>query len=66
MGKRVNDVNQQLARFETIKSYAIMDSPLSVENELLTASLKIRRNKIYERHRSIFENLYTQPAEQRA
>jgi long-chain acyl-CoA synthetase len=71
LASRVDQINQQLARFETIKSFAIMDTPLSVESELLTASLKIRRKKIYETHRSIFEGLYerpraSQPQEQRA
>jgi long-chain acyl-CoA synthetase len=66
LGGRVSEVNEQLARFETIKSFAVMDTPLSVENELLTASLKIRRNKIYEHHRSTFEELYAPTGEQRA
>ncbi len=66
LGPRVSEVNGKLARFETIKSFAIMDTPLSVENELLTASLKIRRNKIYEHHRTTFEDLYAQPGAGRA
>ncbi|MCP4448550.1 MAG: long-chain fatty acid--CoA ligase [Myxococcales bacterium] len=63
---RVREVNQSLARFETIKKFAIIDTPLSVESELLTASLKIRRNKIYEHHKSTFESLYEAKPEQRA
>jgi long-chain acyl-CoA synthetase len=66
LGPRVDQVNEQLARFETIKSFVVMESPLTVENELLTASLKIRRNKIYEEHRSSFEDLYAGPGERRA
>ena len=66
LGPRVDQVNKQLARFETIKSFVVMETPLTVENELLTASLKIRRNKIYEEHRSSFEKLYASPGEQRA
>lgn len=63
---RVQAVNKGLARFETIKSFAVMLAPLSVENELLTASLKIRRKKIYEHHHKTFEDLYSQPGELRA
>ncbi|MBL4637257.1 MAG: long-chain fatty acid--CoA ligase [Kofleriaceae bacterium] len=65
LGARVHEVNETLARFETIKKFAIMDTPLSVESELLTASLKIRRKKIYEHHRTTFENLYMTSSEQR-
>ncbi len=61
LADRVEDVNGKLARFETIKNFAVMSSPLSVESELLTSSLKIRRKKIYEHHRDVFENLYSEP-----
>ena len=66
--KRIDQVNADLPSYETIKKFAIIDEPLTVESELLTPSLKIRRKKIYERFRDTFEGLYedtrgtTQPA----
>jgi long-chain acyl-CoA synthetase len=64
--ERIDRANSQLASYESIKKFAIIDEPLTVEGELLTASLKIRRKKIYERFRSTFEGLYedTRPAKQ--
>jgi long-chain acyl-CoA synthetase len=59
---RIDAVNAQLARFETIKRFAVFDSPLTVEGGLLTASLKVRRKNIYERYRDEFEALYAQGA----
>ncbi len=56
--KRIDQINTQLASYETIKKFAVMSEPLTVEAELLTASLKIRRKKIYERFKDIFEGLY--------
>ena len=35
-----------------------MSEPLTVEGELLTPSLKVRRKKIYERFKDTFEGLY--------
>lgn len=58
LSDRVEQANAKLASFETIKNFAVMDAPLTVESELLTASLKIRRAKIYEHYQSIFEDLY--------
>jgi len=55
---RVDAANKELASYESIKKFAIIDSPLTVESELLTPSLKIRRKKIYERFRETFEGLY--------
>jgi long-chain acyl-CoA synthetase len=57
----VNEVNAQLASYETIKRFCIMTTPLTVEAGLLTASLKIRRKKIYEVFREQFEALYDEP-----
>ncbi|MBX3203670.1 MAG: long-chain fatty acid--CoA ligase [Labilithrix sp.] len=56
--KRIDQVNTQLASYETIKKFAIIGEPLTVEAELLTPSLKIRRKKVYERFRDLFEGLY--------
>ncbi len=54
----IHRVNQDLASFESIKKFAIVDHPLTVEGELLTPSLKVRRKKVYETFRSVFEGLY--------
>lgn len=56
--KRIDQVNTQLASYETIKKFAIIGDPLTVEAELLTPSLKIRRKKVYDRFHDLFEALY--------
>lgn len=58
----VDRVNAGLARFETIKKFAIIDEPLTVDGGLLTASLKLRRRAIYDRFRDRFEALYAEDA----
>jgi long-chain acyl-CoA synthetase len=56
--KRIDQVNGQLASYETLKKFVIVSEPLTVENELLTASFKVRRKKVYDRFRAQFEALY--------
>ncbi len=55
---RVDVVNAELGRWEQIKRFAIIDTPMTVEEGLLTASLKLRRKHVYDRFRSTFEALY--------
>ncbi len=55
---RIDKVNAALASYESIKDFAIMDRPLTVEGGLLTATLKVRRKKVYETFRERFEALY--------
>ena len=57
--ERVERANQGLARFETIKKFVIVDEPLTVENGLLTPTLKVKRKKVYERFNDSFESLYS-------
>ncbi len=55
---RLETINGQLARYETIKRHFIADRALTVEDGLLTSSLKLRRKAVYERFRDRFEALY--------
>ena len=51
-------MNGELASHETIKRFAIMDRPLTIDGGLLTPTLKVRRKKVYEAFRDQFEALY--------
>jgi long-chain acyl-CoA synthetase len=51
-------VNAELASHESIKKFAIMDRPLTIDGGLLTPTLKVRRKKVYEAFREHFEALY--------
>ncbi len=56
--RRVDAVNGQLANYETIKRWAVMEPALTVDAGWLTPSLKVRRKKVYEAFRAAFEGLY--------
>jgi long-chain acyl-CoA synthetase len=55
---RVAAINDQLARHETIKRHCVVELPLTVDDGLLTSSLKLRRKAVYDRLRDRFEALY--------
>ncbi|MCW5801583.1 MAG: long-chain fatty acid--CoA ligase [Deltaproteobacteria bacterium] len=59
VGARIDAVNTELARHETIKRYFIAEAPLTVDDGTLTSSLKLRRKAVYERLRDRFEALYS-------
>lgn len=58
VAERVAAVNTQLASYETIKRWKVFEAPLTVENGLLTATLKVRRKKVYEAFGEALEALY--------
>ena len=54
----VDQVNATLASFESIKYYEILDEPMTVDNGLLTASLKVKRRVVEERFADLIEGMY--------
>jgi long-chain acyl-CoA synthetase len=58
VAQRVARVNEELARFEQIKKFQIIDTPLTVESGMLTSTLKVRRKKVYEAFGAQLEALY--------
>lgn len=55
----IDDANRQLARYETIKKFALLPEPLQVETGELTPTMKIRRNIIEEKYRYLLDQLYS-------
>ncbi len=58
--KAVSDANSGLASFETIKHFAILDEDFTVENGLLTPTMKMKRKAITAKHASVIDLLYSQ------
>lgn len=50
--------NQDFAQHERIKSFALLTENFTVENGLLTPTLKVRRDAIVKKYRDLIESLY--------
>jgi long-chain acyl-CoA synthetase len=54
----VDELNQHLNRWETIKDFRILDHDLTVQGEELTPSLKPRRKIIEKRYKALLDSMY--------
>jgi long-chain acyl-CoA synthetase len=54
------DVNPRLARFESIKRFAVLAEDFSIAGGELTPSMKVRRQVVEERHQQLIESLYAE------
>ncbi|MFT7579957.1 MAG: long-chain acyl-CoA synthetase, partial [Myxococcota bacterium] len=54
----IDEVNKTLAKYETIKYMRIVE-PMTVENGILTASLKVKRSVVLDRYADLIEEMYT-------
>ena len=56
--KEINKINQNLAKIEQIKKFFIINEKFSIENGMLTPTLKLKRYKIVTKYKNQFEKLY--------
>ena len=56
--KAVARVNRQLAPFEQIRRFRILEREFSIERGELTPTMKVRRNRVLENHRELVSELY--------
>jgi long-chain acyl-CoA synthetase len=54
----IEDVNQDLPSYETLKYFRILPTDFSVESGELTPSLKVKRKVIAERYGNVIEEMY--------
>jgi len=51
-------VNKQLAPFEQIRKFRVLERDFSIETGELTPTMKVRRNRVLENHRELVSELY--------
>ena len=56
--EEIEAINKELARFETIKRFAVLPEDLSVEGGELTPTMKLKRRVINEKYAAEIEDLY--------
>jgi long-chain acyl-CoA synthetase len=54
----IQAANKELASYETVKYYEVLPEDFTLENELLTPTLKIRRRNIHKKYADLYEALY--------
>ena len=54
----IEETNKELMQIEKIKKFYVVDEEFTIDNELLTPTMKIRRHKIKLKYKNILENFY--------
>jgi long-chain acyl-CoA synthetase len=54
-------LNQGLARFETVKRFAVLPGVFGVESGELTPSMKVKRSTVYRKYKDVIDTLYQEP-----
>ena len=58
LDKEIEKINKNLSNIEKIKKYFFIKEKFSIENGMLTPTLKLKRYKIIQKYKSEFEKLY--------
>ena len=54
----VNEINKNLTLVEKIKKFNLINENFSIENGLLTPTMKVKRNKVIAKYQNVLENFY--------
>ena len=55
----IENINKKLAQVEKIKKIQLIDENFSIENGLLTPTMKVKRKKVTEKYKKELESLYS-------
>ena len=56
--KAIDEMNKELARYETIKKFAILPADFSIETGEMTASMKVKRKAVETKYASVLDGFY--------
>ncbi len=54
----IDEINKNLTLVEKIKKFSLLNENFSIENGLLTPTMKVKRNKVTSKFKNTLENLY--------
>ena len=58
INQEIDKVNEKLSKIENIKKFFTINEKFSIENGMLTPTLKLKRFKIVQKYKNSFEKLY--------
>jgi len=58
INKVIEKINKKLTLLEKIKRIQLIDENFSIENGLMTPTMKVKRKKVTEKYKNLLENLY--------
>ena len=58
IAKIINEINENLTLIERIKKFRLIDENFSIENGLMTPTMKVKRSKVILKYKNILENFY--------
>ena len=56
--QEIEKINKKLSKIENIKKFFTINEKFSIENGMLTPTLKLKRFKIIQKYKNLFEKLY--------
>jgi len=58
ISEEISKINKNLSLVEKVKKFQMIDENFSIENGLLTPTMKVKRNKVIIKYKNILENFY--------
>lgn len=58
IGQEIEEINRNFGHWEQVKQYRILAEPFTIENDMITPTLKLRRKEIHRRYGELIDSIY--------
>jgi long-chain acyl-CoA synthetase len=58
ISEEINKINKNLSLAEKIKNFGLIEESFTIENDLLTPTMKVKRNKVITKYKNMLEKFY--------
>ena len=58
ISNEIDSLQKELATFERVRRFALLPEPFTVENGMMTPTLKVKRKEVESRYQELIESLY--------
>jgi long-chain acyl-CoA synthetase len=62
IGAEIAKVNATFARVENVRKFRLIEQKLTIEDEELTPTMKLKRRLVNEKYRDLIESMYAREA----
>ena len=56
--REIEEAQKEFANYERVRHFVLLPEPFTVENGMMTPTLKIKRKGVEERYKELIESLY--------
>lgn len=64
IGREIEEINRHFGKWEQVKQFRLLEHPFTIENNMITPTLKLKRKEIRKAYADLIDSIYAVPSGQ--